>query len=391
MSFVSLKQKDLEKVLGLCNQVSPKRSDIDIFTFTKIEIKDSKIKFSAINPNLFYVANIEAKDAEPKNLDISFLIKTDLFASSVSLISDENIGLEIDLEKLTLVVQGSKAKHTLRIDTQNLNDFNIPQEIPENIRASVRVLTSDLIEANKAALISVGQPKSVYQPEFLSVCYTLSPEEKKLTVVATDRYRITKTVLVANYDKVSEELKGQSVNYLINPKNLQLLASSSEDQESIELSFESDFLWIKLENSMLIIRYGDGKYPDYDKIIPQSFSCSFLVSNKDLLASLRQVYLFAKTNVVNKSITLKINPQNKKIIFSTQTQDGYSSESSLEIENYEGVQEEWIQSFNADYLIEYINTQTSEKLLWESNPGKPSVLSPENSKEKQLYLVSGLR
>lgn len=391
MAFVSLNQKELQNKLNICNQVSPKRSDIDIFTYLKVEIRDKNIYFSAINSSLFFTTSITTNSLDFADEDIIFLIKTDIFASTVGLVIDENVGLDINLERNVLLVQGSKSKHTLRIDTQNLADFKLPVENKGNLDATVRILTSELLDANKAALVSVGQPKNVYQPEFLSVCYTLRPTSNTFLVVSTDRYRITKNVMIANYTNLSEKIQDDYVNYLISPKNLQLLSICTAGEESVELNFEKDFLWIKSSTTTLILRYSDGKYPDYEKIIPQSFTCTFLVNTKEILNSLRQVHLFAKTNTTNHSITLKVDPAGKKIVFTAQTQDGYASESSTDIEQYEGVQEEWTQSFNADYLIDYINNVQANNILWESNPGKPSVLSPENGKEKQVYLVSGLK
>jgi DNA polymerase III subunit beta len=391
MTFFSLNQKDLLQKLNICNQVSPKKSDIDIFTFTKVEVKDGFASFSALNSNIFYHTKLKVQNLDSSDT-IAFLIKTEVFASSVGLIMDENVGLEVDFNKNTLMVQGAKSKHTLRIDVSNLDNFVLPAHNPENILAQVRILSAELLDSIKTAQVSVGLPKNVYQPEFLNICFTLKPSEDKILIVSTDRYRITRNVNVANFDKVSEEfLERENHNFLINPRSLQLLSSISDIEESTELSFEKDFLWVNFGASTLVIRYGEGKYPDYDKIIPQTFTCSYTVSTKDLLNSLKQVYLFARTNAVNRSISLKVDPKDSKITFSAQTQDGYASESSLDIENYEGVQEEWTQSFNADYLIDYISITSEAKILWEANPGKPSVLSPENKKTDQLYLVSGLK
>jgi DNA polymerase-3 subunit beta len=391
MTFFSLNQKDFLHKLNICNQISPKKSDIELFTFTKIEVADGELMMSCLNSNLYFKSSLKVQNLDAQE-NIVFLIKTDLIASSVGLIVDENVGIEVNFEKNSLIVQGSKSKYTLRIDTQNLSDFNLPKSNPENLVSSVRIISNDLMESLKTCQVSVGQPKNVYQPEFLNICFTLKPTENKLLIVSTDRYRITKNVNVANFDKVSPELTEQEqLNFLVNPRSLQLITSVADNKESTELNFEKDFLWVNFEKSTVIMRYGEGKYPDYDKIIPQSFTCSFVVPCKDLLTSLKQVYLFARTNTINRSITLKVDPKSSKIVFSAQTQDGYSSESSVDIEGYEGVQDEWTQAFNADYLIDYISAINDTKILWESNPGKPSVLSPENKKERQLYLVSGLK
>ncbi len=394
MAFFSVNQKDFQQILNFCNQISPKRSDIDVLTFTKFELKDNQVVVSSFNSSFFYNTHLKVASLElEEGVETSFLVKTDIIASSVSLITDELVGLEVDLEKLTLLIQGSKSKHKLRIDTSNLKDFKLPEESSEDLENSVTLSSLEFLEANRASLISVGQPKNVYQPEFLNICYQVKATSKEFLVVSTDRFRVTKTVLVGAYDPVESqglELE-ESKNYLLNSKNLTLLDTFLNTEESIQLYFHRNFLWVKLATATLILGYSDGKYPDFEKIIPQSFTCSFIVESKEILGSLKQVYLFAKSNTANKSVTLKVLPAESKLIFSAETSDGYASESSVDVTNYEGVSEEWSQAFNADYLIDYISLLSTEKFLWEANPGKPSILSPENQKNRQLYLVSGLR
>ncbi len=392
MPFVSLIQKDLQKVLGTCTQVSPKKSDVDIFTYTKVVIGKADVVFSCINSHYFFqkslpVSNLDLGDSEK----VEFLIKTELFAGSVSMIFDEVVGLDLDLDKNTLIVQGSKSKHTLRVDTQTVGDFITPESKPEESQVKLSVSAEDLIFGNKGASVSVGNPKTVYQPEFLNICYSLKPSENKISVVSTDRYRIVKTNLPANFSEVKDDLKDQSTNFLLGPRGLSLLNSVAEGKDIIDLNFEKDYLWVKIGESVLVLRYGDGKYPDYEKIIAQSFACSFILNTNELLNALKQVYITARNNISNKSITIEVDPTKNKLTLSANTSDGYSSESVVDMSSYEGSEDSWKQSFNADYLIEYLNTVKTENILWESNPGKPAVLSPENKKETQLYLVSGLK
>ncbi len=390
MSFISLIQKDLNRVLTIANQISPKKSDVEVFTFTKVVFSKDQVDFASINSNAFYKTTLKASNIDLKEETVEFLIKTDIFTSAVSLISDELVGLDLNLEKHTLIVQGSKSKHTLRVNTDELKNFSIPEQNSQ-LEAEVILKSVDFVEAVRASFISAGQPKNVYEAKFLNVCFTVDNSANKFTVVSTDRYRITKTQVSAEFTNLSEKVQGESTNFLLLPKNLQYLVSSLDSSEQITLKFTQDFLVTEFGGSSLVLRYGEGAYPDYEKIIPQTFSCSFLISTKDALEALKQVYLSARSNSVNKSITLKINPAEKKVIFSAEAEDGYASTSEAGIENYEGVMDEWSQSFNADYLIEYINTVKAEKILWESNPGKPSVLSVEGQRENQIYLVSGLK
>ena len=391
MPFVSFNQKDLAKVLTNCNMISPRKSEVDLFTFTKIVITKESAEFTSINSTVYFSAALQFGRSEIKEKDgLAFLIKTDMIANAVNLISDDMVGLEIDLEKNTLVVQGASSKHNLRTSTTNIEDFVIPQTSTEDVIAKIKVNTQEVLEANKVAFTSVGNPKVMYQPEFLNICYTLLKEQNQVIVVSTDRFRMGRTTISA----VFEEYKGDeetSINFLINPKNIHLIANCVVVEENLEFVFGKDYLTVKIGANELTMRYGDGKFPDYDKIIPSSFSCSFYVNTKDILQALKQVYFAARSNTVNKNVNITISPTNKKITLVSKSDDGNSSESTINMENYEGVTDDWVQSFNADYFIDYISTVNADTILWESNPGKPSVLSPAKERERQLCLVSGLR
>jgi DNA polymerase III sliding clamp (beta) subunit (PCNA family) len=389
MSFVSFNQKDLAKVLSNANLISPKKSEIDLFTFTKIEIGKEFATFTAINSIIYFNLNLAFGKSEIKE-GLVFMVKTDLIAAAVSLVADEMVGFEIDLEKKSLLVQGSTSKHTLRIETNGVDDFNVPENKKEDIIGKIKVSTDELLEANKVAFTAVGNPKVVYQPEFLSVCYTLNKSKSQLIVVSTDRYRLAQTNLKATFvDFVGDE--ETPINFLLNPRNLQLVANCVVAEKELEFSFGKDYLTAKVGDANLTMRYGDGKFPDYQKIIPNTFACTFVVDTKETLLALRQVYFSARTNAINKNVNFTVIPKDKIISLISKTEDGNSSESTIKMENYEGVAEDWVQSFNADYLIDYISTVTTDKIYWEANPGKPSVLSPEGMREDKQCLISGLR
>lgn len=386
MTSFTISKKILQKIVNLCNQISPKRSEIEIFTNTKIKILPESLSLSVASGVIYYNTEIAIENLEMKK-ETEFLVRTETLASIISLMNDEKLKFEIDLDKNNLLIQGSRSKHSLKISTEDLDDFNLPEKDEEKCEVELTISAEKLLEANKFALISVGIPKNVYQPEFLSVCYSFV--ESDFFVVSTDRFRILKNKTETLNLKFGENVELPK-NFLLLPKNLQILNSALETEE-VKITLETNLAFFQFGQQTIICRYGDGKYPDYNKIIPQSFACNFVLNVKDCLDSLRQVYFFAKANIINKNIIIEVIPSEQTIQFATTTDEGNSSQSSTIISSYQGEGETWKQSFNADYLIEYISALSCDHFLWEANPGKPSILSPIDNKENQLYLVSGLK
>jgi DNA polymerase III sliding clamp (beta) subunit (PCNA family) len=406
MAFASFHQKELIKILGFCNSISPRRSEVETFTMTKFVLKkDGMIDILAINSSVYFAVSKEPIKLETDN-EQAFLVNTDLITAAVGLINDDIVGMEINIEKQTVTVLGAKSKHILRIVLENVDEYNIPREDKKELKYKLELDREVFLEAIKVASTSVGNPRIVTQPEFLSICLNLNPvRPNQLTVISTDRFRMTQTNLIVknlllvsqsdeeNIDENQESLESLEVgdSFLLDPKSLLLLSQSIDEKTSLELVFEKHFMWVFLDGAKIAFRYRDGKFPDWKKILPNSFACSFEVNVVDLLAALKQIYFSAKSNVVNKTVSIEVKPASSEILFTSKTDNGSSSESSLEIHNYEGVNDDWVQSFNADYLLDYANTLNGEKVRWEANPGKPSVLSPYDSGGDQLCLISGLR
>jgi DNA polymerase III sliding clamp (beta) subunit (PCNA family) len=390
MSFISFDQKTLLKALQTLSLISSPKATSQIYGMTKVSVeKDNSVSFFAISETVSGSIKLQAINLENQEDNHEFLIKTDIFYSSIALISDQIVGLDIDIKKGQMIVQGSKSKHTLRITTDAITTFKLFELDETKNESFITANVDSLMSALKVANVAVGNPRTVYQSEFLHICMTVKPEEKQLILASTDRYRVSKLLVKSEFDKKLNKAT-ENKNYLISPKNFNFL-NYFEVKKEVELVFNQDFLVMKDDSAHFSIRYGEGVFPDYDKIIPQSFICNFDVATSDLLGALKQVQFSAKINSDTHSVKVKLQPKAKKMMLLAEAKDGYSSESTIDIIDYEGSDDDWEQSFNIDYLYNYVNVVTESHILWESNPGKPSVLSPKNKKEESLYLVSGLK
>jgi DNA polymerase III subunit beta len=391
MSTFTVAKSTLQSKINLCNQICTRKDPVEVYTHTKIEVKAGILFISCLNSSLFYQTSITL---ESSTTDCVFVIKTDMFASAVDLLDNATIELRFDSEKQSLLVKGNKAKHNLRTNNRLVDDFISPVPSDDSVRATVEMSSKDFENAVQKAFVAVGTPKNTYQPEFCNICFSINDETSKLSIVSTDRYRVSRLVPAINsltMNKENANYKAGQTNFLLLPKNLKLALSSIDSAEAIKLSFENDFAWIKAGSTELTMSYGQGNYPDYNKIIPESFACNFILDPKEMLSGLKQVSLIGNLDAVNRKVKLFVNPEVNEIKLVTENSDGESSESIVKIEKYEGVNDSWEQAFNSGYISDYLNITDASKLLWESNPGKPSILSPENAKESELYLVSGLK
>ena len=395
MSTFTVPKNLLQPKVMICNQICAKKDPVEVYTHIKVHIEAGILFISALNSNLFYQTSVTLATS---TADCTFAIKTDIFASSIDLIDAPDLELTYDESKQTLLIKGKKAKHLLRTNINIINDFIAPTENKDNLRANIEMSAKDYIQATKFAFVSVGDPKNTYQPEFCNICYSTNdekdPSNPTFAVVSTDRFRITKfipNVTKIEINKENNNYKSGMVNYLLPPKSLKFVLAELDENNSVNLCFENDFAWIKSGSTTMTLSYGSGNYPDYNRIIPESFACNFVINPKELVSALKQVSLIGNLDLVNRKVRFMVDPSSSEIKLISDSTNGESSESVVTINNYEGVQEPWEQAFNASFLTDYLSVVDTEELFWESNPGKPSILSPKGQKDNQLYLVSGLK
>ena len=118
---------------------------------------------------------------------------------------------------------------------------------------------------------------------------------------------------------------------------------------TIEMAVEGSQFILKGGSTLLMIRLIEGKYPNYNQLIPKNMKRQVIVSKELLTSSLRRVSLLA--NQKSKSVTLTLNPGLMQI--SSNNPEMGDAKEELEV-NYKG--EEMKIGFNAKYLLEILNS-----------------------------------
>jgi DNA polymerase-3 subunit beta len=389
MFTATIKYTEIQKFLSIDSQISPKKSELEIITYTKVDILEKTLKFES--SNLSYSASgIIQKEGIENSSSVSFLIKTDLLFDCISSFSGEMVDFIVDIETHQLTIKVNQSKAKLRINTDLVGDWRQLSKADESMsKAKIKLLGSDFNQAAKLAQISVGQPKVVLQPEFLNICFTVKPDSNQLSIVSSDRFRLSINNTALEYLNNGVTNLEEATNFLLSTKVIGLVSRVLPDTSTLEIDLNTDDAWFIFDNIEIYTKFIDGKYPDYEKIVPQSFSCSLQVDKDELQKAIKQVF-FLSRNQFNKDITFLVNPAAKQITITSKSDVLGESENQISILEIEGDESEWQQSFNATYFLDYLTLVNDKILTWDANPGKPSVLYAKDSKDKGLYLVCGL-
>lgn len=227
---------------------------------------------------------------------------------------------------------------------------------------SKTVVTGDILAtAISKTIFAAGNDD--LRPVMSGVFFQFSTEG--LTFVATDAHKLVK------YTR--EDVKANQVAEFIMPKKplnlLKGILATSEDDVTIE--YNDSNAKFTFENSVLICRLIDGKYPNYEAVIPKENPNKLVISRNQFLNSVRRVSIFS--NKTTHQIRLKI--AGAELNISAEDID-YSNKAEERLTcDYQG--DDMQIGFNSRFLTEMLNNLSSDDVQLEmSMPNRAGILTP---------------
>jgi DNA polymerase-3 subunit beta len=191
-----------------------------------------------------------------------------------------------------------------------------------------------------------------------------------LIMVATDSHRLVR------YTRT--DVKSTDASSFILPKKpLNLLKNilGYIDAE-IKVSFNAKNACFEFDNSMLICRLIEGRYPNYEAVIPKENPFKLTISRTDLMNSIRRVSIFSSksTNQV------KLNLMGSELQISAEDLDFSNSANERMSCQYDG--EDMEIAFNAKFISEMLQNLDTELIHLEmSAPSRAGILLPDQDKK----------
>ncbi|RNL69167.1 DNA polymerase III subunit beta [Sinomicrobium pectinilyticum] len=212
------------------------------------------------------------------------------------------------------------------------------------------------------------------RPVMSGVFFQFSPEN--LTFVATDAHKLVK------YQRT--DLSASEVAEFIMPKKplnlLKGILGGSETEVTVEYN-ESNAKFT-FDNVELVCRLIDGKYPNYEAVIPKENPNKLNIDRTQFLNSARRVSIFS--NKTTHQIRLKIagaelNISAEDIDYSNKAEERLTCE-------YQG--DDMQIGFNSRFLIEMLNNLTSDDVSLEmSLPNRAGILTPADGLDEGEYIT----
>ena len=238
---------------------------------------------------------------------------------------------------------------------------------------SSTVITGDILAtAISKTIFAAGNDD--LRPVMSGIFFQFSDES--LTFVATDAHKLVK------YQR-TDVTASQVAEFIMPKKPLNLLKgilAGSENEVTIE--YNDSNAKFTFDNTELICRLIDGKYPNYEAVIPKENPNKLTIDRNQFLSSSRRVSIFS--NKTTHQIRLKI--AGAELNISAEDID-YSNKAEERLTcSYQG--DDMQIGFNSRFLIEMLNNLISDEVSLEmSLPNRAGILTPVDGLDEGEYIT----
>ena len=360
MKFIvssSLLYKEIQVLGGVINSTNT-LPILDNFLF---EINNNKLVLSSSDLESTMTSEIEIESNSTDKIAISAKLLTDILKT----FSEQPLTF-IKTDNNTIEISASNGKYSLAY----LNGDEFPKQVEVLDAHETKINGSDLGIAINSTIFASGTDD--LRPVMSGVFFQFNSESLKF--VATDAHKLVKF-------ETSKYTANEVSEFIMPKKPLQILKGILQGENS-ELTIQHNDSNAKFifDKSSITCRLIDGKFPNYEAVIPKDNPNVLTIDRQLFLNSARRVSLFS--NKTTNQIRLKL----AGTLLNISAEDfDFSNKADENLEcQYTG---DDIQiGFNSKFLIEMLNNLESDMItLSMSHPNRAGIIRPlsENTKSKE--------
>ena len=366
----NINQQDLQQALNYCQGVIEKRNTLPILSNILLDVQSTKLTITATDLDLIFIHQIE-------NIEVLEEGKTTTVSSTIydivrKLSSGKKINLTLtDSSKLHL----ESEKSIFNLNCMSASEFPLTDENFDKNEFSIK--SKQLLKLLNKCKFSVSNDETRHYLSGIYFHQTEVEDKNYLTAVATDSHRMS-------ISKIRLEQKIDFDPIILPKKTIFQLCNLLDGYDGdVKISNVKSKIKFELNNSILISKLIDGKFPNYIQVIPKNNQKKLEVGLKIFLDSVDRVASVSldkkdgvKFNLTKDTLNLSVN--------NTNSGDGKETivvnfEHDLEI------------SFNSRYLIDVASQIDGEKIeIFLNDTGSPALIKDPGDFDS-IYVVMPMK
>ena len=336
---------------------------LDCFLF---EVQDGLLTITVSDSETTMVTSVEVND---NDMNGRFAITAKTLLDALKEIPEQPLSFQVDLDSLEINVQYQNGKYSLM--GQHADEFPLSPRLSENA-VKVELDAQVLLNGINRALFATADDE--LRPTMNGIYFDITTDD--ITMVASDGHKLVrcKTLAAKGDERAAFILPKKPANLL---KNL-----LGKEQGQVVVAFDDRNAMFTLEGYKMVCRLIEGRYPNYNAVIPQNNPYKIIIDRMLMLGALRRVSIFSS----QASSLIKLRLQDNKVVISAQDIDFSTSAEETLVCQYSG--NPMSIGFKSTFLIDILNNISSSEIIVElADPSRAGVIIPAEQTENEDLLM----
>lgn len=366
MKFIASSATMLNHLQAISRVINSK-STLPILDCFKLELKGNRLTLTAADSETRLETWIEVNSAEGEG---SLAINAKNLLDPLRELPDQPLTFDINDETLEVFIYYHNGKYNF-VGLKG-DEYPEPKPLKEDTAMSLTIEADMLVSGINRTVFATADDE--LRPVMNGIYFDITADD--LTFVASDGHKLVRVT--------TTEAKGEGRSSFILPKKPANLLKSLLPKETgiVTINFDENNAYITMSAYKMICRFVEGRYPNYNSVIPQNNTNTVTLDRLTLLNALKRVSVFS-----NPSIGLvKLQLSEEKIVITAQDIDFLTAAEETIICSYSG--NVMNIGFKAAFLIEILDNIPSADIRIElSDPSRAGLILPVEQEENEDMLT----
>jgi DNA polymerase-3 subunit beta len=362
----SLSSSTLSSKLSILSKVIMNKNSMPILEGFLFEVNDNLLTITASDSENVMKATCQLNESDGND---RFVVNSQTIIDAVKELPEQPLTFEVDTQEYTIKVYYQNGKYNFT--AQNANEYPQTQPMPTDV--TTITFDSGVLLANLGRTIFATANEQL-RPVMNGIYFDITPDYT--AIVASDGSKLVRNRCFA--------IKSENAAAFILPKKPATLLKNvlTKDGGEVVIKFNDRNAVISFSDGVLICRLIEGRYPNYNSVIPKDNPNHLRIDRKTLISAMRRVMPFASES----SELVKFKVEMGQVEISSEDVDFATSARESLICDYDGMP--MAIGFKGPALTEILSNIESEEVVIElADPSRAGVVLPGEQPEHEEVLM----
>ena len=362
----TLSSTTLSSRLSTLSKVITNKNAIAILESFLFEVRDGQLTITASDSENVMKSTCALDETDGNG---SFAVSSQTILDAVRELPEQPLTFDVDTDQLVVKVYYQNGMYNFTV--QNAEEYPQTQPMPTDVTRIT--FDSGVLLANISRTLFATASEEL-RPVMNGIFFDITPEYT--AIVASDGSKLVRN---RNFS-----VRGEGNSSFILPKKPATLLKSvlSKDGGDVVILFNDRNAMINFADGVLVCRLIEGRYPNYNSVIPQDNPNHIRIERKTLISTLRRVMPFASesSQLVKFQVSQgTIEVSSEDIDFATSAKEQLTCE-------YEG--KNMAIGFKGSSLSEILtNLEGDEVIIELADPSRAGVVVPAEQPDQEEVLM----